>query len=143
MRFMVMVKATKDSEAGVMPSEQALADWGRYNEELVKNGILLAAEGLQPSSKGVRVRFSGAKRTVIDGPFSETKELVAGFSLLQVKSKEEAIEWVKRCPNPMPGDSEVEIRQVMEWEDFGVEIAPERQERKAQLRAQFEKQPKS
>ena len=142
MRFMVMVKATKDSEAGVMPSEQAFADMGKFNEELVKNGILLAAEGLQPSSKGVRVRFSGAKRTVIDGPFTETKELVAGFSLLQVKSMEEAIEWVKRSPNPMSDDSEVEIRQVMDWEDFGVEIAPERRERKAQLRAQFEKQSK-
>ena len=142
MRFMVMVKATKDSEAGVMPSQEAMDAWGKYNEELVKNGILLAAEGLQPSSKGVRVRFSGAKRTVIDGPFSETKELVAGFSLLQVKSMEEAIEWVKRSPNPMSDDSEVEIRQVMEWEDFGVEIAPERRERKAQLRAQFEKQSK-
>ena len=142
MRFMVMVKATKDSEAGVMPSQEAMDAWGKYNDELVKNGILLAAEGLQPSSKGVRVRFSGAKRTVIDGPFTETKELVAGFSLLQVKSMEEAIEWVKRSPNPMSDDSEVEIRQVMEWEDFGVEIAPERRERKAQLRAQFEKQSK-
>jgi len=142
MRFLVMVKATKDSEAGVMPSQEAMDAWGKYNEELVKNGILLAAEGLQPSSKGVRVRFSGAKRTVVDGPFTETKELVAGFSLLQVKSMEEAIEWVKRSPNPMSDDSEVEIRQVMEWEDFGVEIAPERRERKAQLRAQFEKQSK-
>ena len=143
MRFMVMVKATKDSEAGVMPSEQAFADMGKFNEELVKNGILLAAEGLQPSSKGVRVRFSGAKRTVVDGPFTETKELVAGFWLWQVKSKEEAIEWVKRCPNPMPGDSEIEIRQVMEWEDFGLEVPPERRERKERLRAQFEKQSKS
>ena len=143
MRFMVMVKATKDSEAGVMPSQEAMDAWGKYNEELVKNGILLAAEGLQPSSKGVRVRFSGAKRTVIDGPFTETKELVAGFSLLQVKSMEEAIEWVKRSPNPMQEDSEVEIRQVMEWEDFGVEIAPEHRERKAQLRAQFEKKSES
>ena len=143
MRFMVMVKATKDSEAGVMPSQQAMDEWGKYNEELVKNGILLAAEGLQPSSKGVRVRFSGGKRTVVDGPFSETKEIVAGFSLLQVKSMEEAIEWVKRSPNPMQEDSEVEIRQVMEWEDFDVEIAPERRERKAQLRAQFERQSKS
>ena len=142
MRFMVMVKATKDSEAGVMPSEQAFADMGKFNEELVKNGILLAAEGLQPSSKGVRVRFSGAKRTVVDGPFTETKELVAGFWLWQVKSKEEAIEWVKRCPNPMPGDSEIEIRQVMEWEDFGLEVPPERRERKERLRAQFEKQSK-
>jgi hypothetical protein len=143
MRFMVMVKATKDSEAGVMPSGQAFADMGKFNEELVKNGILLAAEGLQPSSKGVRVRLSGTKRTVVDGPFTETKELVAGFWLWQVKSKEEAIEWVKRCPNPMPGDSEIEIRQVMEWEDFGLEVPPERRERKAQLRAQFEKQSKS
>ena len=143
MRFMVMVKATKDSEAGVMPSQQAMDEWGKYNEELVKNGILLAAEGLQPSSKGVRVRFSGGKRIVVDGPFSETKEIVAGFSLLQVKSMEEAIEWVKRSPNPMQEDSEVEIRQVMEWEDFGVEIAPERRERKAQLRAQFEKKSES
>jgi hypothetical protein len=143
MRFMVMVKATKDSEAGVMPSEQALADMGKFNEELIKNGILLAAEGLQPSSKGVRVRFSGTKRTVVDGPFTETKELVAGFWLWQVKSKEEAIEWVKRCPNPMPEDSEIEIRQVFEMEDFGVEFTPERLERKAQLRAQFEKQSKS
>ena len=142
MRFMVMVKATKDSEAGVMPGEQAFADMGKFNEELVKNGILLAAEGLQPSSKGVRVRFSGTKRTVVDGPFTETKELVAGFWLWQVKSKEEAIEWVKRCPNPMPGDSEIEIRQVMEWEDFGLEVPPERRERKARLRAQFE-QPES
>ena len=143
MRFMVMVKATKDSEAGVMPSQEAMDAWGKYNEELVKNGILLAAEGLQPSSKGVRVRFSGGKRTVVDGPFSETKEIVAGFTLLQVKSMEEAIEWVKRSPNPMQEDSEVEIRQVMEWEDFGVEIAPERRERKAQLRAQFEKKSES
>jgi hypothetical protein len=140
---MVMVKATKDSEAGVMPSEQAFDDMGKFNEELVKNGILLAAEGLQPSSKGVRVRFSGTKRTVVDGPFTETKELVAGFWLWQVKSKEEAIEWVKRCPNPMPGDSEIEIRQVMEWEDFGLEVPPERRKRKERLRAQFEKQSKS
>ena len=140
MRFMVMVKATKDSESGVMPSKQALDDMGRFNEELVKAGILLAAEGLQASSKGARVRFSGTKRTVIDGPFTETKELVAGFWLWQVKSKEEAIEWVKRCPNPMPGDCEIEIRQVIEMEDFGVEIAPERLERKEQLRTQFEKQ---
>src|SRR5512141_2361271 len=121
MRFMVMVKATKDSEAGVMPSQQAMDEMGKFNEELIKAGVLLAAEGLHASSKGVRVRFSGSKRTVIDGPFSETKELVAGFWLWQVKSKEEAIEWVKRCPNPMPGDSEIEIRQVIEMEDFGLE----------------------
>ena len=140
MRFMVMVKATKDSEAGVMPQEKDFAEMGKFNEELVKAGVLLAAEGLQSSSKGARVRFSGAKRTVVDGPFSETKELVAGFWIWQVKSKEEAIEWVKRCPNPMPGDSEIEIRQIMEWEDFGLEVAPDRRERKAQLREQFEKQ---
>ena len=120
MRFMIMVKATKNSEAGVMPSPELLTAMGKYNEELVKAGVMLAGEGLHPSSKGARVRFSGSKRTVIDGPFSETKELVAGFWLFQVKSKEEAIEWVKRCPNPMPGeDSEIEIRQVFEAEDFG------------------------
>ena len=139
MRFLVMVKATKDSEAGVMPQEKDFAEMGKFNEELVKAGVLLAAEGLQSSSKGARVRFSGAKRTVVDGPFSETKELVAGFWIWQVKSKEEAIEWVKRCPNPMPGDSEIEIRQIMEWEDFGLEVAPDRRERKEKLRAQFEK----
>jgi len=139
MRFMVMVKATKESESGVMPSQQAMDEMGRFNEELVKAGILLAAEGLHQSSKGARVRFSGTKRTVVDGPFTETKELVAGFWLWQVKSKEEAIEWVKRCPNPMPGDSEIEIRQVIEFEDFGVEIAPERVERKARLRGEYER----
>jgi hypothetical protein len=125
MRFLVMVKATKDSENGVLPSERDFADMGKFNEELVKAGVLLAAEGLQPSSKGARVRFSGSKRTVIDGPFSETKELVAGFWLWQVKSLEEAIEWVKRCPNPMPSDSEIEIRQVFEAEDFGDLLTPE------------------
>ena len=120
MRFMIMVKATKNSEAGVMPSPELLTAMGKYNEELVKAGVMLAGEGLHPSSKGARVRFSGSKRTVIDGPFGETQELVAGFWLWQVKSKEEAIEWVKRCPNPMPGeDSEIEIRQVFEAEDFG------------------------
>ena len=119
MRFMVMVKATKESEAGVMPSQKLLEDMGKYNEELVKAGVILAAEGLQPSSKGARVRFSGNKRTVIDGPFTETKELVAGFWLWQVKSLAEAIEWVKRCPNPMNEDSDIEIRQVFELEDFG------------------------
>jgi len=144
MRFMVMVKATKDSEAGVMPEEKLLAEMGKYNEELVKAGILLAAEGLQPSSKGARVRFSGDKRTVIDGPFAETKELVAGFWLWQVKSKEEAIEWVKRCPNPFPGneESEIEIRQVFEAEDFGAEFTPELREQEERLRAQVAEQQK-
>src|SRR5438034_7944783 len=126
MRFMVMVKATKDSEAGVLPDEKLLADMGKFNEELVKAGVMLAGEGLQPSSKGARVRFSGTKRTVIDGPFAETKELIAGFWLWQVKSKEEAIEWVKRCPNPMPDtEAEIEIRQVFEADDFGPELTPE------------------
>ena len=128
MRFMVMVKATKDSEAGALPSEELLTAMGRYNEELAKAGILLAGEGLQRSSKGARVRFSGPKRTVIDGPFAETKELIAGFWMWKVKSKEEAIEWVKRCPNPMPGDSEIEIRQVFEAEDFGEQFTPELKE---------------
>ena len=137
MRFMVMVKATKESEAGVMPSQKLLADMGKYNEELVKAGVILAAEGLQPSSKGARVRFSGDKRTVIDGPFTETKELVAGFWLWQVKSLAEAIEWVKRCPNPMPGESEIEIRQVFEAEDFGPALTPELREQEERLRAQL------
>jgi len=136
MRFMVMVKATKDSEAGVLPDQRLLADMGKFNEELAKAGVLLAGEGLQPSSKGARVRFSGAKRTVIDGPFAETKELVAGFWLWQVKSKEEAIEWVKRCPNPSPGESEIEIRQVFEAEDFGAEFTPELREQEERIRAQ-------
>ena len=138
MRFMVMVKATKDSEAGMMPTEQLLAEMGAYNEELVKAGVMLAGEGLQPSSKGARVRFSGDKRTVIDGPFAETKELVAGFWLFQCKSKEEAIEWVKRCPNPMPGDSDIEIRQVFENEDFGAEFTPELRAQEGRIRAQAE-----
>ena len=125
MRFLIIVKATKDSEAGVMPSEQLLREMGKFNEELVKAGVMLAGEGLHPSSKGARVRFSGAKRTVIDGPVAETKELIAGFWLWRVKSKEEAIEWVKRCPNPMKGESEIEIRQVFEAEDFGAEFTPE------------------
>jgi len=125
MRFMVMVKATKDSEAGKMPSREGLEAMGKYNEELAKAGILVAGEGLQPSSKGARVRFSGTKRTVVDGPFTETKELVAGFWIWKVKSKEEAIEWVKRCPNPMPTDSEIEIRQIFEAEDFGEALTPE------------------
>ena len=141
MRFLVMVKATKDSEAGVMPSEKLLADMGKFNEELVKAGVMLAAEGLQQSSKGVRVRFSGSQRTVVDGPFTETKELVAGFWLWQVKSKEEAIEWVKRCPNPMPGDSEIEIRPVIEMEDWG-ELTPELQKMKDR-RENFAKQAKT
>ncbi len=119
MRFMVMVKANEDSEAGVMPSKELLTEMGRYNEELVKAGVMLAGEGLQPSSKGARVRFSGKERTVIDGPFAETKELIAGFWLIEVKSIDEAIEWVKRCPNPMDGESEIEIRQVFETDDFG------------------------
>jgi hypothetical protein len=128
MRFMILVKATRDSEAGALPSEELLTAMGKYNEELAKAGILLAGEGLQPSSKGARVRFSGKKRTVVDGPFAETKELVAGFWMWKVKSKEEAIEWVKRCPNPMPGDSEIEIRQVFEAEDFGEQFTPELKE---------------
>ena len=139
MRFMIIVKATKDSEAGVMPSEQLLRDMGKFNEELVKAGVMLAGEGLQPSSKGARVRFSGAKRTVIDGPFAETKELIAGFWLWKVKSKEEAIEWVKRCPNPMKGESEIEIRQVFEAEDFGAEFTPELRQQEKRLRAQMTK----
>lgn len=134
MRFMVMVKATKDSEAGVMPSETLLREMGNFNEELVKAGIMLAGEGLKPSSAGARVRFDGAKRTVIDGPFAETKELVAGFWLLQCKSLEECVEWIKRCPNPFEdGASEIEIRPIFEAEDFGAEFTPE-------LRAQEERQ---
>lgn len=129
MRFMIIIKASADSEAGVMPSEELLTAMGNYNEELAKAGILLAGEGLHPSSKGARVRVSGDKRSVIDGPFAETKELIAGFWLWQVKSKEEAIEWVKRCPNPMPGtESEIEIRQVFELDDFGAELTPELRE---------------
>ena len=136
MRVMVMVKATKDSEAGVMPSEEMLTLMGKYNEELVKAGVMLAGEGLQPSAKGVRVRFSGDRRTVVDGPFAETRELVAGFWLWQVRSMDEAIEWVKRCPNPMPGDSDIEIRQVFEAEDFGAEFTPELREQEERLRRQ-------
>lgn len=138
MRVMVMVKATKDSEAGVMPTEQLLTDMGRYNEELVRAGIMLAGEGLHPSAKGVRVRFDGPKRTVIDGPFAETKELVAGYWLWQVKSMEEAVEWLKRCPNPMTEASEVEIRPVYEAEDFGAEFTPELREQEERLRAAIE-----
>ncbi|HJU06825.1 MAG TPA: YciI family protein [Nitrospiraceae bacterium] len=137
---MILVKATKNSEAGMLPDEKLLTAMGKYNEELVNAGVMLAGEGLQPSSKGARVRFSGNKRTVIDGPFSETKELIAGFWLWQVKSKEEAIEWVKRCPNPMPGEeSEIEIRQVFEAEDFGAEFTPELREQEQRLRAQSKK----
>src|SRR5687768_17951108 len=136
MRFMVIVKASKQSEAGTMPTEQLLADMGKFNEELVKAGVMLAGEGLQPSSKGARVRFSGKNRTVIDGPFSETKELVAGFWIWQVKSKEEAIEWLKRAP--FGGDTEVEIRQIFEAEDFGAEFTPELRAQEDRLRAQVE-----
>ena len=135
MRFMVIVKADKDSEAGVMPSEQLLTEMGKFNEELVKAGIMLAGEGLQPSSKGVRVKFSGHQRTVTDGPFAETKELIAGFWLWQVKSKDEAIEWLKRAP--FDGGAEVELRQVFEAEDFGAEFTPELREQEDRLRAQI------
>ena len=140
MRFMVIVKANKDSEAGVLPDKKILTEMGKYNEELSKAGIMLAGEGLQPSSKGVRVKFSGGKPTVIDGPFAETKELVAGFWLWQVKSKEEAIEWLKRCPNPTGDESEVELRQVFEAEDFGENLTPELREREQRLRRQAENQ---
>jgi hypothetical protein len=139
MRFMVIVKADKNSEAGVMPSEQLLAEMGKFNEELTKAGVLLAAEGLHPSSKGARVKFSGGQRTVTDGPFAEAKELIAGFWLWQVKSKEDAIEWVKRCPNPMPGESEIEIRQVFEAEDFGAELTPELREAEERMREHIQK----
>jgi hypothetical protein len=137
MRFMILIKADKNTEAGVMPSEKLLTEMGKFNEELVKAGVMLAGEGLHPSSKGARVRFSGTKRTVIDGPFTETKELIAGFWLWQVKSKEEAIGWVKRCPNPLEGDSEIEIRQVFEAEDFGKEFTPELRAQEDRLRAQI------
>src|SRR5229473_2396159 len=140
MRFLILVKASKDSEAGVLPDERLFTEMGQFNEELVKAGVLLAAEGLQPSSKGARVKFSGDKRTVIDGPFAETKELVAGFWIWQVKSREEAIEWVKRCPNPTGVEAEIEIRQVFEAEDFGAEFTPELREQEERLRAQIEKQ---
>jgi hypothetical protein len=134
---MIIVKASKDSEAGVMPSEQLLTDMGKFNEDLVKAGVMLAGDGLHPTSKGARVIFSGKKRTVIDGPFAETKELIAGYWLWQVKSKEEAIEWVKRCPNPHQGGGEIEIRQVFEAEDFGAEFTPELREQEERLRAQI------
>ena len=134
MRFMVLVKADKNTEAGTLPDEKLLTEMGKYNEELVKAGVMLAGEGLHPSSKGARVRFSGTTRTVIDGPFAETKELIAGYWLWQVKSKEEAIEWVKRCPNPTGAESEIEIRQVFEAEDFGAEFTPELREQEERLR---------
>lgn len=139
MRFMVLVKATKDSEAGTMPEQSLLEAMGKYNEELVKAGVLLAGEGLHPSSRGVRVRFNGAGRTVIDGPFAETKELIAGFWLFQVKSLEECIEWVKRCPNPMLGESEIEIRKVFDPEDFGAALTPELKAQEENLRKQASK----
>jgi hypothetical protein len=138
MRFMIVVKADKNSEAGIMPSMELLAEMGKYNEELARAGVLLAGEGLHSTSKGARVKFSGAQRTVIDGPFAETKELIAGFWLWQVKSKEEAIEWVKRCPMPHNTETEIEIRQVFEAEDFGPEFTPELREQEARLRAQSE-----
>ena len=136
MRFMVLVKADKNTEAGALPDEKLLTEMGKFNEELAKAGVLLAGEGLHPSSKGARVHFSGAKRTVIDGPFAETKELVAGYWLWKVKSKQEAIEWVKRCPNPTGAEAEIEIRQVFEADDFGPAFTPELREQEARLRAQ-------
>jgi hypothetical protein len=144
MRFMVLVKATAESEAGVLPSEELINAMGKYNAELANAGVLLAGEGLQASSKGARVRFSGNKRTVIDGPFAETKELIAGFWILQVKSKEEAIEWVKRCPNPRgegAGDAEVEIRQVFEADDFGPDFTPEARAQEEAIRQKIAQQP--
>lgn len=138
MRVMVMVKATRESEAGEMPSTELLAAMGRYNEELVRAGIMLAGEGLHPSAKGKRVRFSGPRRTVVDGPFTETKELVAGYWLWQVASMEEAVEWVRRCPNPMMSDSEIEIRPLFEAADFGADFTPELQAQEARLRAEIE-----
>ena len=137
MRFMVLVKADKNSEAGGLPDEKLLAEMGKFNEELVKAGVMLAGEGLHPSSKGARVKFSGTKRTVIDGPFPESKELIAGFWLWQVKSKEEAIAWAKRCPNPTGAEGELEIRQVFEAEEFGGEFTPELREQEERLRAQL------
>lgn len=139
MRVMVMVKATRSSETGVMPSTEEMAAMGRFNEELVKAGVLLAGDGLHPSSRGKRVRFSGPGRTVVDGPFSETQELVAGFWIWQVKSLEEAVEWVKRCPNPMPEDSEIEIRPLFEAEDFGEAYTPELRAQEERLRAEVDK----
>jgi hypothetical protein len=139
MRVMVIVKATADSEAGIMPSEQMLREMGQFNEQLVKAGIMLAGDGLKPSSQGKRVRFAGATRSVIDGPFAETKELVAGYWVWQVRSLEEAVEWVRRCPNPMPGESQIEIRPFYEAEDFGAEFTTELREQEDRLRAQLPK----
>jgi hypothetical protein len=139
MRFMVMVRANKESESGVMPSEKLLTDMGKFNEELVKAGVMLEGEGLQPSSKGARIRFDAGKRTVIDGPFAETKELIAGYWIIQVKSLDEAIEWMKRCPAPFEGGpSELEIRQIFEAEDFGAELTPQVREQEERIRAQLD-----
>ena len=137
MKVMVIVKATKGSEAGTMPTEEQLAEMGKYNEELVKAGIMLAGDGLHPSAKGKRIRFSGRQRTVVDGPFTETKELIAGYWIWQVRSMDEAVEWVRRCPNPMPGDSEIEIRPFFEAEDFGENYTPQVREQEDRLRAQL------
>ena len=142
MRVMVIVKATKDSEAGVMPSTKLLEDMGKFNEQLVKAGIMLAGDGLKPSSKGKRVKFSGDKRSVVDGPFAETKELIAGFWIWQVRSMEEAVEWVRRCPNPMEGESEIEIRPVFEAEDFGEAFTPELRAQEEKLAAELKRQQK-
>jgi hypothetical protein len=141
MRFMILIKASKESEAGVLPGEQLLTEMGQFNEELVKAGVMLAGEGLQPSSKGARVKFAGAKRTVVDGPFAETKELIAGFWLWQVKSMDEALEWVKRIPNPTGVEGEVEIRQVFEADDFGANLTPEARKREERLRSQAAARP--
>jgi hypothetical protein len=138
MRFMVLIKASRDSEAGVLPSQQLLAEMGKFNEELVQAGVMQAGEGLHPSARGARVRFSGSQRTVIDGPFAETKELVAGFWIWKCASLQEAIGWVKRCPNPMPGETEIEIRQVFDAEDFGEAFTPELREQEERLRAQLQ-----
>ncbi len=142
MRFMVIVKANKDTEAGVMPNEELLTQMGKYNEELVNAGVMIAGEGLHPSSKGARIKFSGNKRTVLDGPFPETKELIAGYWIWQVKSKEEAIEWAKRCPNPTGEESVLELRQVFESDEFGEEFTPELREQEDRLRAKIEKRQK-
>jgi hypothetical protein len=139
MKFMILVKASKDSEAGVMPSTELLAAMGKFNEELAQAGVLLAGEGLQPTSKGARVKFSGDRRMVIDGPFAETKEVIAGFWIWQVGSMQEAINWVKRCPNPHPGESEIEIRQIFEADDFGADFTPELREREKRVHAQAER----
>jgi hypothetical protein len=142
MRFMILIKANKDTEAGVMPSEQLLTDMGKFNEQLVKAGIMQAGEGLHPSSKGARIKFSGDKRTVVDGPFAETKELIAGFWIWKCKSKQEAIDWVKRCPNPTGAEAEIEIRQVFDAQDFGKEFTPELRAQEDRLRTEIEKQSK-